>query len=136
MNASRVPPTRLLDQRTIPSVTFQRAQTKSARLARWRNFESGDLIAVEVTTHVDLPDQLNLAWTAPLENDGAPAASAQRLANVYDMRYSTAPITTQAAWDAAQRFLPSEWVSGDKVPAVPGVAQAVTFRSPSAFESY
>lgn len=79
--------------------------------------------------------RVELTWTAPAENESAPP-SAQPLANFHDVRYSAAPITSEAAWAAAQRVDPREWTGGTWLPAWPGVLQSARFAAPSAFQSY
>jgi len=80
--------------------------------------------------------RLDLLWTAPRDNDVAPSPPTQALANVHDVRYHTAPITTEAAWEAAQRVEPREWAGGSAEPGQPGVMQGASFDAPSAFQPY
>lgn len=80
--------------------------------------------------------RLDLAWTAPRDNDVAPTPPTQALANVHDVRYHTAPITSEAAWEAAQRVDPREWAGGSAVPGQPGLMQSASFDAPSAFQPY
>ncbi len=80
--------------------------------------------------------QLDLTWSAPHDNEMPPHAMTHGEASMYEVRYSTAPITSEALWGAAQTFDLREALGGGPAPAWPGAAQAKTFRAPSAFQGY
>jgi thermitase len=80
--------------------------------------------------------EVALTWTAPHENETPPHGATHGEASTYEVRYHTAPITTEAAWAAARRFDPRDVVGGAPAPRWPGSAESATFRAPSAFQTY
>ncbi len=80
--------------------------------------------------------RIDLLWTAPRDNGTVPAVTTQQLASLYDVRYHTAPITSEAAWDAAQRVDPREVLGAALVPGTAGTSQSNRIAAPSAFQTY
>lgn len=95
-----------------------------------------------VTTLVAFPRSgekfVELALEAPIENDVVASPPADGQASIYDLRYASTPITTDADWDSALRFDPRDLASGASslTPAVNGSVQLMTLTAPSAFQSY
>lgn len=76
---------------------------------------------------------LDLTWIAPRENVAAgPPANLQ--ANVYQFRYATTAIASEADWEKATPFT----LKDGAIPpvAVPGTSQSATFEVPSAYQEY
>ena len=80
--------------------------------------------------------ELDLDWSAPDENLYIPTPPADGEANVYDVRYSENPITTEGDWLSARPVRPGELTAAPPVPGAPGAGQAASFRTPSAFPGY
>jgi hypothetical protein len=83
-------------------------------------------------------DEVDLSWIAVTENDPGSGPNAETTAHVYDVRYATTPIATEAEWTAALRIDPRDVTTGavTLVPASPDEIQSASVTGPSAFQAY
>lgn len=82
--------------------------------------------------------RVNMTTFAPLENDITTSPPAEGTANVYDLRYATSPITSEAAWESALRFDPRDISTGSASirPVAAATEQSFSATGPSAFQPY
>jgi len=76
---------------------------------------------------------VDASWTAPEENEHIPSPPADGQASAYEIRYARGSVSD---WRRAIPVRPQDLASAPPVPGVPGAAEGVSFRVPSALQAY